>query len=620
MGWYSDKYKKKNKDEIRLNEVKKELEKDNKKSDKLESYDPTNINARIEKIAQLEAKRRERELIKPIKPTDEKSKKSRQTSIDRYNFKPLSMQDRLSKQIHDTDKNSSPSFPRTDKMKDFEKKIESGLEKRYREIKEYITEPKHVRILKYIILIIPAIIILYLIYANFISSQDFHYYYDIGLENENYLSPSSRVSEIVSTDDINYRNMTESLVYFNVDVPRGSDKIIIKSKIKDVYPNVKISLGAKDEEEWHYKYNNIYLGVLNGLESYTNNKKVYVINPEKELLSVEQIKDLDNIIIATDEDFLPVPKSDIEFDNNMNIINTSLRGGHTFYIYHEGDLNLTVTKFDLNWYENSDDLEITLFDSNNEIISGTFIDDDGVITNTGDLGEYQTENLLVPGLEKGVYKLQFSNFDGIIKEIKINTNKIVTSRLFLANNEIYDIPTTPSKIYTKINRETEIRLLTYHSAGIQNISYYKINSSNDLTFEMFDFNVEDEPLELFLQEGEYEFIIPNNDIIITSPLYFSFTKDGYFEPFRQKIIPIPSDKITLSKNVDYLITDYSEPEKSNNWVIAETVFDIQDDDLFIKDGRLSFVYNIPHLRQEAFKNHTIPIDFIDITITKPGLI
>src|SRR3989344_9468540 len=50
---------------------------------------------------------------------------------------------------------------------------------------KYIKEPKHIKIIS---LLIPILIIAYLIYANFLVSQDFNYYYDIGSESDNYLS------------------------------------------------------------------------------------------------------------------------------------------------------------------------------------------------------------------------------------------------------------------------------------------------------------------------------------------------------------------------------------------------------------------------------------------------
>ena len=62
----------------------------------------------------------------------------------------------------------------------------------------------------------------------------------------------------------------------------------------------------------------------------------------------------------------------------------------------------------------------------------------------------------------------------------------------------------------------------------------------------------------------------------------------------KKIIHYPSDK------------DFPEHGGSNNINQA-------------KDNKLSLVFNIPHLSKEWYKNNTIPLDWIDITVYKPGL-
>ena len=81
-------------------------------------------------------------------------------------------------------------------IKKFEEELDDVIESALERIsnKNYIREPRHFRILKWIIIFVPLLIVGYLIYANFIVSQEFNYFYDIGLE-KNYLSPDKRISE-----------------------------------------------------------------------------------------------------------------------------------------------------------------------------------------------------------------------------------------------------------------------------------------------------------------------------------------------------------------------------------------------------------------------------------------
>ena len=63
---------------------------------------------------------------------------------------------------------------------------------------------------------------------------------------------------------------------------------------------------------------------------------------------------------------------------------------------------------------------------------------------------------------------------------------------------------------------------------------------------------------------------------------------------------------------------YSKPPLKGEWIITETTFNIED--LYVEDNKLSLLLNIAHLDKEEYKDYTIPIDWIEITIYKPGLI
>jgi hypothetical protein len=115
-------------------------------------------------------------------------------------------------------------------------------------------ESKHITPIKIIIILIPIIIVIYILNMNFLFSQEFNHYYDIGGE-ENYLSPSNRISEKYDSQ----RNLTGNLVYFGIEVPRGSKEIKIETKFKSNFPEGEsLKLGAKDQQEWHYNWHTIY--------------------------------------------------------------------------------------------------------------------------------------------------------------------------------------------------------------------------------------------------------------------------------------------------------------------------------------------------------------------------
>ena len=491
------------------------------------------------------------------------------------------------------------------------KEVEKPVEKA-REIKrERAVEPNRVKILKVIIVLVPLLIIGYLIFNNFIASQEFDYFYDIGSKGENYLAPATRVSEQVE----GYREMTGGLVYFDVPISRGSEKVEIRVRFKDNFPeNEGMSLGAKDQEVWHYKYKSIYNPALDSISEFPSRDGVYLVNSDLRALTLKDLKYENGSVVATDSPYTPLPIIQ-DFEQKETTITTSLRGGHAAYIYIKGDLRVSVKKQDINWYEGSDELEIGLYDLEDNLIANATIPDDGIIEVNKEIVSVQEGVLSAENLKEGVYKIEFGDFDGLIREIKINTNKIVMDRVFLADNSLYNVETKPSSLYFELPRSGQVRLMTYHSDGIQNLSYAE-NGVN----KSFDFYKEDEPLYIDFGEGKHQISFPENDVIVSGVGYFAFSEESYFEPFKQRVVNIQNDMNWIRSNVDYLVTDYEEPIEDSGWLIAETEFNLEEDELFVKDNKLNFVFRIPHLSNEEYSNNSIPIDWIEVKVYKPGVI
>jgi len=475
-------------------------------------------------------------------------------------------------------------------------------------------------ITKVLIFLIPVIIILYLVYTNFLASEVFTYYYDIGTDKV-YLSPDNRITgafTAIDIEDPDYKELTGPLVYFNVPIPRGADKITVKTRFQNNFPNKSsFHLGAKDSDVWHYTYTPIYKPVLENLHEFKNHENVYLINPALYLMPEQEVFHERNVVIATDKSMHQTSNLINDYKPKTTIINTSLRGGHVFYVYVSYELDIEIRKQDLNWYEGSDELELSIYDTFNNKVANITIPDDGIEEINKTNATIQERALNLSGLTEGVYKIVISDADVLIRQIKVNTNKIVAEKLFLADTRLYGVENKTSSIYTKLNRESDIRLMTYHSEGIQPITY--INPDNPSVGNVFNFSQEDEPMFLTLNQGEYLLFFPKNDIIVSSTNYLAFSKENYFEPFKNKIISIPNDIEYIRSNIDYVVTDYQSPvDDRDDWLVSETEFNIQEDHLFVKDNELSFVFNAPHLGNEELKNNTIPVDWIQIEVYKKG--
>ena len=61
-------------------------------------------------------------------------------------------------------------------------------------------------------------------------------------------------------------------------------------------------------------------------------------------------------------------------------------------------------------------------------------------------------------------------------------------------------------------------------------------------------------------------------------------------------------------------------QDQNKWIVKEINYDLKLQNLDLDTRDNFFVIRTPHLGQEEYKNYTIPIDYINITIYKPGLL
>ncbi len=525
---------------------------------------------------------------------------------------------------------------------------EKGKEEIYKKEKQQpslntekkLKQPTIIVIIKVLVVLIPLIIISYLLYTNFLASQEFTYYYNIGSKEDaskSYLVPLNRVSEPINTDGITYRNLTSQLVYFNVPIAKGSESIIVETKFQDNFPEKqKFMIGAKDQEDWHYSYNLIYNPTIEKLIE----KYPYKSDGEYVLIKLnddEPNYDLNDFInpqndvpptkLSTNED-ITIPEYKIPNYQQLDMeINTALRGTQIFYVYIKDNFALNVEKRDLNWYskeETGDDiLGINLYDFNNNLISSASIADDGEDGKNPDKDEKnkQSGNLYISELDEGIYKLELkSNDDILITKIIINQGKLVLSnKAFLAQSSVYfNNFEKPSTIYFETPTNTKLTAQTYHSAAFQTI---KIDNQSLKVKGVIT------PSNITLDSSDklHVLISNKNDIIIKGPKYFSFTEDSYFDPFPSGKVPYKDDIEYLENNADFVLVKYNPTaniNSENKWKTASTSFNLKDNSVYIKDNKLSMLFNTPHLKEDNIDSKTqqIPIDYIKVTVYKSGII
>jgi len=490
-------------------------------------------------------------------------------------------------------------------------------------------EKSVITISKILIYAIPVSIILYLLYMNLApilldSRMDISL--DVGSDKEGLakgiapLTPLNRIGDKMTRENISYMALKHPLVYSDIPVPSNAEKIRISARFKNNFPENNSQgfyIGANDMEEWHYQMNPIYLpgfGNFSGMPYISDNRtRLYFLNNDS-----EQFYNIDmfinsipkNSIIATEKDLEQKKLTLEDYKPSDLLINSSIRGSATLYVYAKNNLGVYAEKSDINWYEGEDPLKINVYDTNNSLMASTTIEDDGIIEATKKTKEPQHGVLEIDNIKEGVYKVQLlGTSDTIIREIKLNQNKAVfEGNLLLADNSLYNLTQKPTKIFLNSTKNSKISFFTYHKGGLQNIT---INNKN---LEIEEINTES---ICNMTPGFYEIKSIKNDFVIKTLNYVSFTKDSYFEPFEYRVIGL-DDIESVKENADYILTDYMPPVEDNGWLIGTAEFDAKD--LYIKDNKLSIILNAKHLGNSVYENYTIPVDYINVSIARKGLI
>lgn len=486
-------------------------------------------------------------------------------------------------------------------------------------------------ILKVLIILIPLIFLEYILYSNFLMTQNVENFYDIGSEKDNYLSPVGRISDKMTELGVNYRNITNNLVYFDIPIPEHSETVNVSVKFKDNFPeNSEFSLGAKDQEDWHYTYNILYRPTIEKLmEKYPYEKQddlmLFKLNEKAGNYSIHDFyTNPPSVNLATDQNII-IPDFKIpDYQPREFEIKTALRGSQIFYIYIKGNFELEVEKADLNWYEEDekgeDTLTMNLYDLNKTLIASETIKDDGEEEKNPDKDNLDTQSkkLSVSNLKEGVYKLELkNNGDMLITNIKLNQDKIILSQpYFPAQSEAYfnDFE-EKSKVYFKAIEPITLTAQTDHDYAA------------DQTLKINNFELEikkkskEYSINLPAYDGFYELTSKKNDVRIKGPEFFSFSQDSWFDPFKGKNIELKQDIDYLEKNADYVLTRYNPvKDLGDGWKLAETSFEISD--LYIKANNLNLLFNAPHLAENKPETNKlyIAIDWINATVHKPALL
>jgi len=510
-----------------------------------------------------------------------------------------------------------------------------------------------------ILWLIPILFLGYIGWFNLLPfGGTVNYCIDVGGEDDTgtakITGPFERLSPGQSIEGISFRELKKQLVYFTFSDPllSSASEVSVKVRFKDFFPgNSTFRVGAQNSKDGGYSWKEGYIPFYGELHQFNlvaadQRGSLYAARHE----SNSEFQSLDDFLnnpplgssIATDatkldfnyhlgseemlhdyfnctDDHLPVSVVNRELIDVL-LIDSPLRGGHTFWTFvNNGSLKLTVIKQDLNWYEDSDQLNVSINSPDEALIAGISIPDDGETGVTKINGPLQKEELTVEDLKPGVYRIDFKGGnDLLIRGLAINQKKLVVEGdVFLAGtNKAYfkDPEVNYVSLFTHNFKAGKVLFRTSHNSGLQHIEIRGRGSSSDVDIDSVHM---DFPADL--KAGSYRLTFPVQDILIKHQGYFSFTPDSYFLPQRIKVTNMKYDSEWLRENMDYFLVNpenYLIPQDDNGWLVMQTVW--QRDELFITGNSLNFCLNVPHLSQIDNSEKIIPIDWIKIrTVFRP---
>lgn len=388
---------------------------------------------------------------------------------------------------------------------------------------------------------------------------------DVGSESDNditkrfYIQDSPSLNERVRYGSTTYREIGADPINLEINYNQINNfsKALIQLNLfnsnSDVYLNNKLIFpGTKNyelirefEDSYLYKNRNI-----SKVQETNNNSAIDFIIKNYYGSSVYSFKLLERNY------------QDVEgFTHQKTKINNTFRDNLNLAFYIEGDLYLNFVKKDINSYEGKDAYHLTIKSLNGTIIYMDELGDDGDVSRS-EKGKENYFEKNIPNL-KGIYYLDFRRSDkgeyadSTIKDIEINTNKVVINGNFL--------PLEPIHLYAKNYFNRNISFYHWREGSDQVIDlvnngvWDQINLNSENRGKNYNYNI---------NPGELTIDIPKGYVWIFNKFALSLSEDNWFE--------IPAIIQERIDNPDFLILDKKKIKINKNGIILYEELDLSN--------------------------------------------
>ncbi len=266
---------------------------------------------------------------------------------------------------------------------------------------------------------------------------------------------------------------------------------------------------------------------------------------------------------------------------NKNISLPDLRGAYQFYTYIDNErLNFSADFLDLNQNldKNGDPIQIYVYGSSSKAIAEYSLPDDGDVSDDGQVSAARNINISVPGLSRGVYKVEVKVNDDLVSQ-HISTTQ--TKIAFISHLWLYNRASAEINIYTD---GPFIKAKAMDPAGVGVVG---------LNADFFDIP---ETYQQYLMDFSSPKLVnqvkvSNPETVIETSGVFSFSDSALFNPDIKKL-----DVNSNLNNLKYIVAKYTPPVNLGIWKKATVEMDISD--VYREKGQTNFMISIPGLLTE----------------------
>ncbi|MEK7665377.1 MAG: hypothetical protein AAB337_00670 [Patescibacteria group bacterium] len=461
------------------------------------------------------------------------------------------------------------------------------------------------RLLQICILLSPLLLLLYLLRIDINPSGVFEIRQTVG-ELSPYIDrllPDTRVLGVTYGDGGAYQLVIGEPTYLSIHPPGEYETVRVELMFQnESQPIIEIGL-VVNEEPLQYTLEPLQNLVLdqslwpsleeNGITLFQR-KQVY------ESITAFEADPPQRSTIATFHHELAQPYQDISYQPTglLSTVRTSLRGYHEYLTYIKNEPLMLQTAFmDMNRQYGDDPIELLAVNENGEIVGSTRVEDDGEIEATQQGSGLRNTSLVVSDLPEGVYKVIMKAGRDIFFRSLTTRQRYMTfvGPVFIGDEVGYR--ETPSPVSFLTNGK-HLSFETYHADAAQEVTI----GSDTLLLPEAKVRYDHEVLDAGLVSVSAE----AGDFFMTGDGKVAFMRSQFFNPD-----PVRLSSITNLDDlgIDFIIAEYTSPEKVGDWLKASAMFELSD--WLKKQPDIKFVLSAPNITnlQNEIRVHEFRLKF-----------